>query len=90
MTTTTTTDGRYRIVGDITIKGGKPTTPYGRTKGKKVDLSYGSNKQTNFDYVSIIQSLQPLTPESPYFLVDVRKCGKKKNTFRYFYFKNIF
>jgi len=76
MTTTTMTDNRFRIVGDITVKT-KPT-PSGITKGKKIDISYGNKKSTNFENISIIQSRQPLTPESPYFLVEVQKCGKDK------------
>lgn len=76
MATTTATDPRYRIVGDITVKTGK-TAVSGRTKGRKVDISYGNRKTTNFDNISIIQSRHPLTPESPYFLVEVHKCGKK-------------
>lgn len=74
MTTNMTTDGRYRIVGDITVKTGK-TTASGRSKGKKVDISYGNKKTTNYDNISIIQSRHPLTPESPYFVVEVHKCG---------------
>lgn len=70
-----TTDTRYRIVGDITIKGNATTNGIG--KGKRVDISYG-NKKTNFETTAIIQSLQILTPESPYFLVEVHKCGKHK------------
>ncbi|CAF3458282.1 unnamed protein product [Rotaria sp. Silwood1] len=65
----TTIDTRYRVVGDITIK--SKTTTNGIIKGKKVDISYGNKKTANFDTISIIQSLQPLTPESPYFLVEV-------------------
>ncbi|CAF0900115.1 unnamed protein product [Rotaria sp. Silwood1] len=68
----TTIDTRYRVVGDITIK--SKTTTNGIIKGKKVDISYGNKKTANFDTISIIQSLQPLTPESPYFLVEVHKC----------------
>jgi hypothetical protein len=74
----TTTDQRYRIVGDITVRG-KSTTSHGISKGKKVDISYGNKKTTDFESVSIIQARQPLTPESPYFLVEVHKCGKKKH-----------
>jgi len=74
--TTTTTDGRYRILGDITVK--SKTTTAGISKGKKVDISYGNKKTTNFDNISIIQTRRPLTPESPYFLVEVHKCGKTK------------
>jgi hypothetical protein len=73
--TTTTTDGRYRILGDITVKS---KTTAGISKGKKVDISYGNKKTTNFDNISIIQTRRPLTPESPYFLVEVQKCGKTK------------
>ncbi len=83
--TTTTTDGRYRIVGDITVKG--KTATNGIIRGKKVDISYGNKKTTNFENISIIQSRQPLTPESPYFIIEVTKCGKKmisfKNDFEY-------
>ena len=74
-TTTTMTDGRYRIVGDITIK--SKATEHGGSRRKKVDIAYGSKKTTNFENVSIIQSRQPLTPESPYFVVDVVKCGTR-------------
>lgn len=78
MTTTTTTaaDERFRIVGDITVKG--KAAAHGLTKGKKVNISYGNKKTTNFENVSIIQSRYPLTPESPYFVVEVHKCGKRK------------
>jgi hypothetical protein len=78
----TTTDGRYRIVGDITVKS-KITTASGTHKGRKVDISYGNKKTANFENISIIQSRRPLTPESPYFIVEVHKCGKNK-----FYLKN--
>ncbi|CAF4700344.1 unnamed protein product, partial [Rotaria magnacalcarata] len=67
-----TTDTRYRIVGDITIKG--KTTTNGIIRGKKIEISYGNKKATNFETVSILQSLQPLIPESPYFVVEVHKC----------------
>jgi hypothetical protein len=77
--TTTMTDGRYRIVGDITIRG--KTTAHGVIQGKKVDISYGSKKTTNFESISIIQSRRPLSPESPYFVVEVQKCGKRKFSF---------
>lgn len=69
----TTTDARYRIVGDIAIKG--KAAANGIIKGKKVEISYGSKKTANFDNISIVQLLQPLTPESPYFLVEVHRCG---------------
>lgn len=83
MATTVLTDERFRIVGDITIK--KKTAPsstatLARTsafaKGKRLDISYGSKKTANFDNISIIQARQPLTPESPYFVVEINKCGK--------------
>jgi hypothetical protein len=83
-TTTTMTDGRYRIAGDITIRG--KTTGYGITKGRKVDISYGHKKPTNFETISIIQSRRPLSPESPYFVVEVQKCGKRKISFGNIYF----
>lgn len=80
MATITTTDERFRIVGDITVK--KKTAPSTTTlsststfsKGKKIDISYGSKKTANFDHISIIQARQPLTPESPYFVVEIQKC----------------
>ncbi len=75
MTTTAMTDGRFRIVGDITVKG--KTTANGIIKGKKVEISYGNKKTTNFENISIIQSRQPLTSESPYFVIEVHKCGKR-------------
>jgi hypothetical protein len=65
------TDTIYRIVGDITIKNKSPTD--GR---RKIDISYGNKKTTNFDKVAIIQARQPLTPDAPYFLIEVQKCGK--------------
>jgi hypothetical protein len=76
MITTTMTDSRFRIVGDITVKTKSTTT--GISRGKKIDIAYGNKKSTNFENISIIQSRQPLTPESPYFLVEVQKCGKEK------------
>jgi hypothetical protein len=73
----TTTNQRYRILGDITVRS-KSTHGHGTTRGKKVDISYGNKKTADFETVSIIQSRQPLTPQSPYFLVEVHKCGKNK------------
>jgi len=73
----TTTNQRYRIVGDITVRS-KSTPGHGTIRGKKVDISYGHKKTADFESVSIIQSRQPLTPQSPYFLVEVHKCGKNK------------
>ena len=75
-TTTTMTDERYRIVGDITVR--SKATTHGVGRGKKMDVSYGSKKSMNYENISIIQSRRPLTPESPYFVVEVHKCGKKK------------
>ena len=66
----------YRIVGDIYFKG--KTVTNGKLRGRKVDISYGSKKTTNFDNIAIIQARQPLTPESPYFVIEVHKCGKEK------------
>lgn len=63
----------YRIVGDINVKGKQPNN--GRTRGKKVEISYGNRKTTNFENIAIIQCRQPLNPESPYFVVEVQKCG---------------
>jgi hypothetical protein len=71
---TTATEIRYRIVGDIVVKG--KTASGAANKGKKIDISYGNKKTTNFENISIIQSRLPLTPESPYFIVEVHKCGK--------------
>jgi hypothetical protein len=73
------TDIRYRITGDIIIKSKTPKS--GRKKGKKVDISYGTTNTTNFENVAIIQTRQPLTPESPYFLLEVQKCGKTIKNF---------
>ena len=73
----TTTDVHYRILGDITVKGKAATQ--GFIRGKKVDISYGNKKTTNFDKIAVIQARQPVTPESPYFLVEVHKCGKIKS-----------
>jgi hypothetical protein len=70
---TSTAELRYRIVGDITVKGKSGAS--GANKGKKTDISYGNKKATNYENISIIQSRQPLTPESPYFVVEVHKCG---------------
>ncbi|UJR28669.1 hypothetical protein I4U23_009898 [Adineta vaga] len=70
----TTTDQRYRIVGDVTVRGKTSTATSAFSKGKKVEIIYGNKKTTDFDNVSIIQSRQPLTPESPYFVVEVYKC----------------
>jgi hypothetical protein len=71
-----TTDARYRIIGDITIKSKTPIS-----KGKKVEISYGNKDTTSFDNVAIIQTRQPLTPESPYFLIEIQKCGKNDQIF---------
>lgn len=80
-TTTTTTDGRFRIVGDITVK---TRAAHGAGKGpRRMDISYGSKKSANFERVSIIQARQPLTPESPYFVIEVNKCGTDKHLFCY-------
>lgn len=79
---TTTADGRFRIVGDITVK--SRATTHGANKGKRMDISYGNKKSTNFERVSIIQARQPLTPESPYFIVEVHKCGKEVLDWRIF------
>ena len=73
MTTATAADRHYRVVGDLSVKG--KTTNHGLIKGKKVEISYGNKKTTNFDSVSIIQARQPMTPKAPYFLVEVHKCG---------------
>jgi hypothetical protein len=73
-TTMATSDSHYRIVGDITVKG--KTSTHGMQRGKKVDISYGNKKTTNFENVSIIQTRQPLTCESPYFLVELVRCGR--------------
>jgi len=73
------TDIRYRITGDIIIKSKTPAS--GRKKEKKVDISYGTTNTTNFENVAIIQTRQPLTPESPYFLLEVQKCGKTIKNF---------
>lgn len=73
------TDTFYRISGDIIIKNKTTTTTKtGRNKTKKVQLSYGTTKTTDFDNVAIIQTHKPLTPEAPYFLLEVQKCGKAK------------
>ena len=70
----TTLDQRYRIVGDIVLRG----KASGLSRGKKVEIVYGNKKTTDFDTVSIIQSRRPLTPQSPYFVVEVYKCGMSK------------
>ena len=69
-----TTDSYYRTVGDVTIK--NKTSTNGTNTGRKVEISYGNKKTTNFDSVAIIQSRQPLTPDAPYFIVEIQKCGK--------------
>jgi hypothetical protein len=68
------TDTIYRVVGDITIKSISSTD--GISKGRKVEISYGNKKSTNLDKVAIVQSRQPLTCETPFFLIEVHKCGK--------------
>lgn len=80
------TDTTYRITGDIIIKNKiAATTTTNKQKGKKIELSYGSTRTTNFDNVAIIQTRKPLTPKSPYFLLEVQKCGKmkKKSSFSF-------
>lgn len=73
---TMTTEGRFRVTGDITVK----TRAAGKGP-RRMDISYGSKKSTNFERVSIIQARQALTPESPYFVVEVNKCGTDKHPF---------
>jgi hypothetical protein len=68
------TDTCYRIIGDIIIK--NKSLKNGISQVKKVDISYGNKKSTNFDNIGIIQTRQPLTSNTPYFLVEVRNCGK--------------
>ena len=68
------TDTRFRIVGDVAIDIKMATGV--KSKTKKIDLSYATNKTTNLQNVAIIQSNQPLTPKNPYFFVDVQKSGK--------------
>lgn len=74
---TMASDTRFRIVGDIAIDIKMATGV--KSKAKKIDLSYGTNKTTNLQNVAIIQSNQSLTPKRPYFLVDVQKSGKTKD-----------
>ena len=69
-----TTETRYRITGDIIIKNKTPASR--KNRGKKVEVSYGTAKTTDLDQVAIIQARKPLTPEAPYFLLEVQKCGK--------------
>ncbi|CAF4058119.1 unnamed protein product [Rotaria sordida] len=66
-----TTNTHYRIIGDIRIK--KKVSTTGKSKGRKVDITYGKN-ETNFDDIAIIQKQELLTPNTPYFVVEVHKC----------------
>ena len=67
------TDAKYRIVGDITVRSKTSTDQAG--KGKPVTVSYGTNKRTNLNHVAIIQLRQSCAPDSPYFSIEVHRCG---------------
>lgn len=67
------TDGFYRLVGDVRIKG--KSSSHGLSKGEKVDISYGLDRSTNPQQIAIVQRCQPLTPERPFFLVEIQECG---------------
>ena len=69
------TDGFYRLVGDVRIKGKSSTNAL--AKGDKVDISYGVDRSTNPQQVAIVQRCQPLTPARPFFLVEIQECGPK-------------
>jgi hypothetical protein len=80
-----TTETRYRITGDIIIK--PKILVNGRHRDRKVDVSYANGSRTNLDDVAIIQARQPLTPHTPYFLLQIQKCGK---IFKYLNLKRLF
>ncbi|CAF4432659.1 unnamed protein product [Adineta steineri] len=66
------TDTCYRIIGDILIKNKSLTIDEIR-KDKTVDISYGNRKATNFNNIAIIQTLQPLTSKTPYFVIKIQR-----------------
>ena len=68
------TDAMYRLVGDITLR--SKTSIDQTSKRKQVTVSYGTNKRTNLNHVAILQLRQPCTPDSPYFSIEVHRCGK--------------
>ena len=74
-----TTETPYRIIGDVIIK--PKISVNGKHKDRKVEISYANQKTTDLENVAIIQSRQLLTPRTPYFLVEIQRCGKM---FRYF------
>lgn len=66
------TQSDYRIVGDIKVT---KKTPMKSVSKNKVDVAYGGLGR-DFNDVAIIQTRKPLTPDAPYFLVNIHKCGK--------------
>ena len=68
-----TTGAKYRVTGDIILRTKASTK--GVDRDRRVDVYYGNTK-TNFDDVAIVQRRRPLTPTTPYFVVEVQKCGK--------------
>ena len=71
------TDGFYRLMGDVRIKG--KLSSNGLAKGEKVDISYGLERSTSPQQIAIVQQCQPLTVERPYFLVEIQECGTKNS-----------
>lgn len=69
-----TSESHFRIIGDVVIK--NKTTTNKKLKGKRIEISYGSEKMTNLNDIAIIQARQALTPNAPYFYLEVNKCGK--------------
>lgn len=65
---------RHRIVGDIRVKNRAPKG--GRNRERRVEISYLNEKTTDLDNIAIIQPHRLLTPEAPYFLLEVKECGK--------------
>lgn len=69
-----TSEKRYRIIGDIRVKGKTP--PNGRKRERKVEISYINQRTTDLDSIAIIQPRRLLTPDAPYFFLEVKECGK--------------
>lgn len=69
-----TSERRYRIVGDIRVKNKLPTK--GRKRERQIEISYINERTTDLDSIAIIQPNRLLTPETPYFFLQVKECGK--------------
>ena len=69
-----TSERRYRIIGDIRVK--SKTPPSGRKRERNVEISYINERTTDLDSIAIIQPRRLLTPDTPYFFLEVKECGK--------------